>query len=343
MLVLDTSTKLQVILAGAKATTDSPVIVSSTNLTSTTDVPAISTSLTNGATAVDVLAAPASGTQLIKSISVFNTDTAAITLTIRTNNGGTTRTLFKTALAIGDSLQYEDRLGFCLMNSAGQVKQTSSPFKLIRTPSVLGPGTTSYKIPSNCIAIFVELVGAGGGGGGCTASVNNPAAGGGGAGGGYMRAWILNPQTTTITTVVPTSAAGGSGAAAANGTDGSDATMTVNSVVYTAKGGKGGTGMATGTLPLVALGGVGQIPTNGDINIAGQPGGPGIRINTTIAIGGNGGSSVIGSGARALITDAIGNAGLASGGGGSGSTAISTNRTGGAGATGVIIIHEYSI
>jgi len=64
---------------------------------------------TNSTTPVEVVAAPGASTRrLIRSITVFNADTAAATITLTYDNGVTERVINKTTLAIGDQLYFDD-------------------------------------------------------------------------------------------------------------------------------------------------------------------------------------------------------------------------------------------
>ena len=121
---LDTTTrKLQIVLAGAKTTNDCPVVVDYVDITTTTATPGNTPSNSNGVTAVDILAAPASSTQRkVNYLSVNNVDTASITATIRLNDNGTLYTIVKIALAVGDTLTYTDPTGWYAMDNAGNYK-----------------------------------------------------------------------------------------------------------------------------------------------------------------------------------------------------------------------------
>jgi hypothetical protein len=84
-------------------------------------------------------------------------------------------------------------------------------------------------------------------------------------------------------------------------------------------------------------------PTGGTINTPGTSAGYGLRISGTVGVSGKGGDSPYGAGGAALTVAGAGSLGLGygSGGGGALSTA-GTNRAGGNGANGVIIITEYA-
>lgn len=61
----------------------------------------------NGTTAVDVVPAPASGRHLVRNLSVYNIDSAVVTVTVRKNKGGTLSLLQKETLQVGDTLVYD--------------------------------------------------------------------------------------------------------------------------------------------------------------------------------------------------------------------------------------------
>jgi len=125
MIILDSSTKsLEIVLDAAKTTNDMPVTVSfkyvdtSCLLTAQQQIAELggeSDTTTNGVTPVTILSAPTDPPaateqyqKAVEFISVVNEDTAAKTVTIRLNNNGTYRTIFKCTLDVGDQLQYSD-------------------------------------------------------------------------------------------------------------------------------------------------------------------------------------------------------------------------------------------
>src|SRR5689334_6278405 len=121
MIILDSSTKLQAILAANVATNQSRLIVSYGEETATTKTFGLQTTATNGNTAVDILAAPGANTwRLVKSIECVNADTAAITITIRTNIAAATATIFKATLQVGDTLIYSSKSGWYVLDKNGQ-------------------------------------------------------------------------------------------------------------------------------------------------------------------------------------------------------------------------------
>jgi hypothetical protein len=118
MLRLDRTTRvLQAVLAGAKATLDAQCTVCYYDVPARakTDnseyIGATNVQDTNGITAVTICAAPpdVSIIRNIDFITVYNRDTAAITLTIQIYNstGPATTILIKKTLAVGETLTYE--------------------------------------------------------------------------------------------------------------------------------------------------------------------------------------------------------------------------------------------
>ena len=111
MIILDATTKsLEVILGGAVTTNQLDVACHAINILDSTmgvtDI--VNTNIaTNSTTAVTVMAAPAaSNSRTVKSLTVYNKDTVAATVTVRINSNGTFFILVKTTLAVADSLIY---------------------------------------------------------------------------------------------------------------------------------------------------------------------------------------------------------------------------------------------
>jgi hypothetical protein len=207
--------------------------------------------------------------------------------------------------------------------------------------------SSPYTVPTGVTDIEVTLIGGGGGGAGGTATTNGSAAAGGGGGGGACTIKrIATSPGTTYTFSVGTGGAGGSTAVGTNGGQ-----TQFNTAAITANGGTGGTNMATGTTILTAAGGAGGTAgATGDLNIPGCAGGAGYRMSATLGISGTGGSSFYGSQSASVYVPVAqgtvtGTAGVLYGSGGAGGVAMRTaatqTATGGAGANGVIIIHEY--
>ena len=123
MLILDATTKsLEVKLAGAVSANELPVTAHYTDITTTLYTPGSNDTQTNGATAATIVAAPGASTQRhVESISVYNADTAAATVTIQLNNNSTLRIITKVTLQAGEQLFYEDGMGWQIIDANGAV------------------------------------------------------------------------------------------------------------------------------------------------------------------------------------------------------------------------------
>jgi len=123
MLILDATTKsLEVRLAGAVSANQLPVTAHYTDITTTLYTPGSNDTQSNGATAVTIVAAPAASTQRhVESISVYNADTAAATVTIQLNNNSTLRIITKVTLQAAEQLFYEDGMGWQIIDANGAV------------------------------------------------------------------------------------------------------------------------------------------------------------------------------------------------------------------------------
>lgn len=123
MILLDSSDSLQVLLAGAVATTQPVLYAAYADHGAGTFTPGSSSGATNGATAVDWIAAPASGIKRqAKYLSLYNADTANVTATVRVVDNATNRILLKITLATGERLEFLDGEGFRVLDAAGAEK-----------------------------------------------------------------------------------------------------------------------------------------------------------------------------------------------------------------------------
>lgn len=212
----------------------------------------------------------------------------------------------------------------------------------------------SFTVPASVTSITVECWGGGGAGGGQNLSSDG---GGGGGGGAYSRK--QNISVTPGTSYDVFVGAGGIGAAGANGGNGGDSYF-INTSTVLAKGGMGGSS-STGTPPEGGLGGSATAGF-GDVKYSGGQGEKGRNSNT--GYGGYGGSSA-GSGANGYSgpqtwstvtypttntpvdgghggnggnTNANGSAPASGNGGGGGGSGEGTNKVGGNGAVGKVIV-----
>ena len=115
MITLDSTTKkLQVVLAGNVTTNQLVVNVVWTdeNIEGVDTKYASKQSVTNQTTDVDICDAPQQNfTRNIETITVYNADTVAATITVKIDNGGTETILFKQALNAGETFLLEHGAG----------------------------------------------------------------------------------------------------------------------------------------------------------------------------------------------------------------------------------------
>lgn len=125
MIVLSQTTdKIQIVLGGAVATNQAQCVASWRDITATpTYTPGRSVAVTNGTTDVDFIASPGASTQrVIDYISVYNSDTASITATVKFDANGTDYILWKGILSTGEALEYEDGKGWTTRSLSGLKK-----------------------------------------------------------------------------------------------------------------------------------------------------------------------------------------------------------------------------
>ena len=212
----------------------------------------------------------------------------------------------------------------------------------LRSFQILESGTAAtYTKPANVTSILVQMVGGGGAGGGAAAGASGVAAGGGGGGGGYVEKFIAAASSTYTYTV----GAGGTVGTAGNNPGNDGGNTTFSGLTDAAIGGSGGNGMASTSVAAakVALGGLGGNVTPTDtLAISGGAGQTGI-VTLGVGASGSGGYSRFGSASLPRAVSADGVVGVGFGAGGSGGfTLTATNRTGGAGAAGLIVVWEFS-
>jgi hypothetical protein len=357
-MILDlTTSKLQVLLAGAITTNQLPVTVDAVDSTANGFTPVATFQNTNSGNPVDILAAPASGHyRKVNALSVYNADTVAATVTIRRNDNSTTYVLMVVTLAAGETLHFTDTQGWFVLDASGQKKTTMTiPSGVYIGRSFItytdGASHTFTQNPlTRRLRAMVQAGGAGGGGVDGTAGTNVAAAGGGGAGGYAEREYTAVTAATVFSAVVGAKGAGGT-AGANPGTAGGDSTFTDGTTMVTAKGGNPGTGdTGDGTTSHVAGGAVSTGATNGQVDIPGEAGADSLTVTNIFGLSGRGGHSVMGKGGSGLVriqADAASTAGTnatgnGAGGGGAASGASATNVAGGDGTNGLIIVEEYT-
>jgi len=128
MFTLDAVTKTyEIVLAGAVAANQLPVVVDYVDITTTTCLGGCSDTATNSTTPVTIVAAPGASTQRhVETISVHNADTASVTFTISLNNNSTLRSRIKITLLTLENFLYERGKGWTVYDTSGNVKYAFS-------------------------------------------------------------------------------------------------------------------------------------------------------------------------------------------------------------------------
>ena len=105
LLILDSTSKsIVVAMSGAAATTNPDFTAAWADNNGTTFTEGATDGALNGTSSVTLVAAPAASTRrTVKTITIENKDTAAVTLTISYNNSSTLRTIAKVTLQVGDT------------------------------------------------------------------------------------------------------------------------------------------------------------------------------------------------------------------------------------------------
>lgn len=197
-------------------------------------------------------------------------------------------------------------------------------------------GSGTYTVPSGAAYIKVFVTGGGAGGGGANACSSSWFHSGGGGAGGTMIGFYAVTPGDTISYVVGGFGTGGVGQA--NGTAGANSTLTKSGTTFAT--GFGGSANSTST------GGAGGSATHsGMVNTTASTGGTGQNGGAEASFkGGNGGASYYGSGGNGgHYTHGSAPAGVSRGAGGGGAGInVCSNRNGGQGQGGSIVIQAWT-
>lgn len=132
MIVLNSATKSLEVLLDVAATTDQfDWVASYVDIIGgpppTSFLSGAADGVTNDTTAVTLVAAPGAGTQRqVKILTVYNADTASAVVTVRYNNGVSTRKICVVNLVPGSTLFYTDGEGFRVIDSSGSLVTTAA-------------------------------------------------------------------------------------------------------------------------------------------------------------------------------------------------------------------------
>ena len=126
-LILDsTGASIQVAMSGAAATTNPTYTVAYADNNGTAFTEGANRGALNGSTDVTVVANPASGyRRIVKDMTIYNGDTAPVTIFIKYDVSATQRTIAKIVMAVGDSWNFSG-----IYDSNGQLKTIAGSVSL---------------------------------------------------------------------------------------------------------------------------------------------------------------------------------------------------------------------
>lgn len=148
MLILDTTSKSIVAVMSAAPLSAVPNFVAAwADNTGSVFTEGATDGALNGTTSVIVVDSPASGSRrAIKSIAIENCDTAPVIVSVQYKNGGTTRTIAKTTLSVGDTWTLE---GVYDTNGNFKTITTSTVAALVVGTTTISGGTSGYVVYDN--------------------------------------------------------------------------------------------------------------------------------------------------------------------------------------------------
>lgn len=234
--------------------------------------------------------------------------------------------------------------------TGAQVRTIIGGAMVARTVYESGVGVT-HSMNAATVRAVVTVVGGGGGGGGVegAAGIGHGVGGGGGSG-----AYLILDITSNLGSHALTVGTGGAGNSGLAGSNGNSSTFHDGVATRTAAGGSGGAAQSLDTTTAVVSAGLGASrPSSGGAVVdrcGGNAGWPGWRLaleGLPLGGGGTGGAGPWGGAGLGLDSNnspgnGVAATGYGAGGGGAYSTGSATDRSGGAGFAGVIIVEEYS-
>lgn len=125
MLILSTITDILEVNLGASSVSPLPVLVSFRDITTTSYTPGRQITNTDGTTVVTVLSSPVAATQRVVDFMIIrNPNSANAAVSIYINIATVRYTIFNATLAQGESIQYQDGVGFTVLTIQGAVKNS---------------------------------------------------------------------------------------------------------------------------------------------------------------------------------------------------------------------------
>ena len=143
MIIVDSTTKsLQFNLGSAVTANQLSCVTSWADMSGTTFTPGANDTQSNGTTAVTIVAAPALSIQRqIKSVDIFNADTADATVTVLYDNNGTTRTLVSITLQPKETLQFAEN-AWSVIDGNGKRRNSGSSNSKSANVTITTTGST---------------------------------------------------------------------------------------------------------------------------------------------------------------------------------------------------------
>lgn len=125
MIILsETTDNLQVVLGGSVAANQLQCFASWRDRTSSTFIAGRTVVNTNNTTDVNIVPAPLSGQRVVDFFTIFNKDTINATVTVKLDANGTEYILFKCTLATGETLMFQEGMGFRVLANSGAIKHS---------------------------------------------------------------------------------------------------------------------------------------------------------------------------------------------------------------------------
>lgn len=167
MLVLTTAQKLEIVLGGTVTTNQLQFVAS--YIDTTDDVTGVQHGTTNNTTDVELVAAPSADLRLVRSIHIYNADTASATVTVKYDQGGTERILRRGAIAAQSTLVYDAQAGWYVdtpgtaMDGAAGADGADSDVTAAGNNTWTGAndfgGATSLEVPNGAGGTTVDAAG----------------------------------------------------------------------------------------------------------------------------------------------------------------------------------------
>lgn len=123
MLLTSTSAKYEVFLGAAVTTTEFTVVSTWSDNTTTTYTPGITSTVSNGTTAVVLVPAPGASTQrVVRDVHILNRDTSPGDVTVRYFDGSTNYVIAVITLYPNDTLIWSAKQGWYVMDTKGVIR-----------------------------------------------------------------------------------------------------------------------------------------------------------------------------------------------------------------------------